>query len=163
VKVCLTQVGELNVNALNDFLEGKGRDFGEMSSDVIDVVNALNIVLRNQPSNKHVSVRGVSGAAFFPDPKFEPLALGGGLELWPGYHQSIRHSQVWKPLLNFDVANTAFYTEQNMIDFIKDTLRQSQLRPNLAKHELVKIEKAVKGLKIEPIHRQGVVRRYKVQ
>jgi len=162
VKVCLTQVGELNVNALNDFLEGKGRDFGEMSSDVIDVVNALNIVLRNQPSNKYVSVRGVSGAAFFPDPKSEPLALGGGLELWPGYHQSIRHSQVWKPLLNFDVANTAFYTEQNMIDFIKDTLRQSQLRPNLSKHELMKIEKAVKGLKIEPIHRQGVVRRYKI-
>ena len=60
----------------------------------------------------HVSVRGVSGHSFFPEPDRPCLSLGGGLELWHGYHQSIRHSQMWKPILNIDVANTAFYKEQ---------------------------------------------------
>ena len=89
--------------------------------------------------------------------------MGGGLELWPGYHQSIRHSQMWKPLLNFDVANTAFFKEQTVIEYMREVLRLQQIRPDsLRKPDILKFEKALKGLKIEPTHRQGVVRRYKV-
>ena len=112
---------------------------------------------------RFVSVRGVSGHSFFPDPRNECTALGAGLELWPGYHQSIRHSQIWKPLLNFDVANTAFYKEQSVIDYMREILRLRDLRPGcLGKTDMMKFEKALKGLKIEPTHRNGVVRRYKV-
>jgi len=163
VKVCLQEVGELNTSCLQDFLDRKGPNFSDMSPECIDVVNALNIVLRHEPSNKFVSVRGVSGHSFFPDPRNDCVALGAGLELWPGYHQSIRHSQIWKPLLNFDVANTAFYKEQSVIDYMREVLRLRDLRPNsLQKQDLMKFEKALKGLKIEPTHRNGVVRRYKV-
>lgn len=163
VKVVLQEAAQLNTSCLQDFLDKKGPNFSDMSPEVIDVVNALNIVLRHEPSNKFVSVRGVSGHSFFPEPSFECVSLGGGLELWPGYHQSIRHSQIWKPLLNFDVANTAFYKEQPVIDFMFETLRLRELRPGgVNNRDLMRFEKALKGLKIEPTHRSGVVRRYKV-
>jgi len=163
VKVCIQEVAERNTEVLQRFLEKKGSDFGDMSPECIDVINALNIVLRHEPSNKHISVRGVSGHSFFPDPRTDCVNLGGGLELWPGYHQSIRHSQMWKPLLNFDVANTAFHKEQPVIDFMCDILRLRDIRPNIDRRDMMKFEKALKGLKIEPTHRgNGVVRRYKV-
>ena len=113
-----------------------------------------------------MSVRGVSGHSFFPDPERPSIQLGGGLELWHGYHQSIRHSQIWKPLLNIDVANTAFYKEQSVIEFMRETVRSRdpQIRPgSISKQDMMKFEKALKGIKVEPTHRgTGVVRRYKV-
>ena len=70
---------------------------------------------------------------------------------------------MWKPLLNFDVANTAFHKEQPVIDFMCDILRLRDIRPNIDRRDMMKFEKALKGLKIEPTHRgNGVVRRYKV-
>jgi len=164
VPVVLQEVGELNTECLQQFLDRKGPNFSDMSPECIDVVNALNIVLRHEPSNKYVSVRGVAGHSFFPDPRVDCVSLGAGLELWPGYHQSIRHSQIWKPLLNFDVANTAFFKEQSVIDYMREVCRLRQLREprDVSKQDLMKFEKSLKGLKIEPTHRQGVVRRYKV-
>lgn len=50
--MCLQEVGELNTGCLQDFLDRKGPNFSDMSPEVIDVVNALNIVLRHEPSNK---------------------------------------------------------------------------------------------------------------
>ena len=115
---------------------------------------------------RHVSTRGVAGHSFFPDPERPAIQLGGGLELWHGYHQSIRHSQMWKPLLNIDVANTAFYKEQGVIDYMRENvrMREPQIRPgSISKPDMMKFEKSLKGIKVEPTHRgTGVVRRYKV-
>lgn len=50
-----------------------------------------------------------------------------------------------------------------MIDYMREILRLRELRPGcLTKPDLMKFEKSLKGLKIEPTHRGGVVRRYKV-
>ena len=43
---------------------------------------------------------------FSPDGYYHPL--GGGREVWFGFHQSVRPSQ-WKMMLNIDVSATAFY------------------------------------------------------
>lgn len=152
---------KMNTRCLEDFLTNNHVDIGP---EAIDCINALNVVLRHTPSNSHVSVRGVSGHSFFPDPRGPCVQLGAGLELWQGYHQSIRHSQMWKPILNIDVANTAFYKEQSVIDFMREVLRmRDPPRPNMHKGDLMKFEKALKGIKVEPTHRgSGVVRRYKV-
>ena len=46
---------------------------------------------------------------------------------------------------------------------MREILRLRDLRPGcLGKTDMMKFEKALKGLKIEPTHRNGVVRRYKV-
>ena len=51
------------------------------------------------------------GRSFFsaPDGYYHPL--GGGREVWFGFHQSVRPSQ-WKMMLNIDVSATAFYKAQ---------------------------------------------------
>jgi len=156
-------VAKLNTACLENFLKNVDID---MNPEAIDCINAFNIVLRHTPSNHHVSVRGVSGHSFFPEPERPVTALGGGLELWNGYHQSIRHSQMWKPLLNIDVANTAFYKEQSVIDYMREVIRMKDpsIRPgSVSRPDLMKFEKALKGIKVEPTHRgTGVVRRYKV-
>lgn len=162
IQASIQRVATLNTKCLEDFLKNIDTD---MNPEAIDCINAFNIVLRHNPSNSHVSVRGVSGHSFFPEPDRPCLSLGGGLELWHGYHQSIRHSQMWKPILNIDVANTAFYKEQGVIDFMRECLRmRDSPRPGqLGKGDLMKLEKNLKGIKVEPTHRgTGVVRRYKV-
>ena len=46
---------------------------------------------------------------------------------------------------------------------MREILRLRELRPGcLSKFDLMKFEKSLKGLKIEPTLRQGVVRRFKV-
>ena len=52
---------------------------------------------------------------FSPDGYYHPL--GGGREVWFGFHQSVRPSQ-WKMMLNIDVSATAFYKAQAAIDFM---------------------------------------------
>ena len=68
------------------------------------VVQALDVVMRHLPSMTYTPV----GRSFFsaPDGYYHPL--GGGREVWFGYHQSVRPSH-WKMMLNIDVSATAFY------------------------------------------------------
>jgi eukaryotic translation initiation factor 2C len=59
--------------------------------------------------------------SLIPCPPFSPEGyyhpLGGGREVWFGFHQSVRPSQ-WKMMLNIDVSATAFYKSQAAIDFM---------------------------------------------
>ena len=53
-----------------------------------------------------------------------------------------------------------------MIDFMRETVRMREptIRSgSIGKQDMMKFEKALKGIKVEPTHRgTGVVRRYKV-
>ena len=56
---------------------------------------------------------------------------------------------MWKPLLNIDVANTAFYKEQCVIDFMRENvrMREPQIRPgSISKPDMMKFEKSLKGM-----------------
>lgn len=60
-------------------------------------LQALDVVMRHLPSMTYTPV----GRSFFsaPDGYYHPL--GGGREVWFGFHQSVRPSQ-WKMMLNID-------------------------------------------------------------
>lgn len=60
--------------------------------------------MRHLPSMKYAPV----GRSFFSAPVGQTPPLGGGREVWFGFHQSMRPSQ-WKMMLNIDVSATAFY------------------------------------------------------
>jgi len=61
------------------------------------------------------------GEVFFSSPDGYYHPLGGGREVWFGFHQSVRPSQ-WKMMLNIDVSATAFYKSQPVIDFMCEVL-----------------------------------------
>ena len=69
-----------------------------------DAVQALDVVMRHLPSMTYTPV----GRSFFSSPDGYYHPLGGGREVWFGFHQSVRPSQ-WKMMLNIDVSATAFY------------------------------------------------------
>jgi eukaryotic translation initiation factor 2C len=54
-------------------------------------------------------------------PSMKEGELGGGREVWFGFHQSVRPSQ-WKMMLNIDVSATAFYRKMPVIDFMAEVL-----------------------------------------
>ena len=78
----------VNVADLNDFLSGK-----QNGKTVQDAVQALDIVLRQMPSNHFTPI----GRTFFPiDSQGRPI--GEGCEVKFGFYQSVRPSQ-WKVML----------------------------------------------------------------
>merc|ERR1719225_1917761 len=73
--------------------------------------------MRHLPSMTYTPV----GRSFFSSPDGYYHPLGGGREVWFGFHQSVRPSQ-WKMMLNIDVSATAFYKAQPVIDFMCEVL-----------------------------------------
>jgi eukaryotic translation initiation factor 2C len=104
------------------------------------------------------------GRSFFSPPDVQYNPLGGGREVWFGFHQSVRPSY-WRMSLNIDgknkiilfdqlfmylfsVSATAFYKSQPVIDFMCEVLDirdiQEQRRP-LNDAQRVKFTKEIKG------------------
>lgn len=76
---------------LEEALEGRTRQIP------YDAILALDVVMRHLPSMVYTPV----GRSFFSSPDGYYHPLGGGREVWFGFHQSVRPSQ-WKMMLNID-------------------------------------------------------------
>lgn len=48
------------------------------------------------------------------------LNLGGGCEMWPGFHLTVRPTGRWKLMLNIDVSATAFIRPVSVIEYLYD-------------------------------------------
>ncbi|KAM6334808.1 protein argonaute-3 isoform 1-T4 [Alca torda] len=123
-------------------------------------VHAVDVVLRHLPSMKYTPV----GRSFFSAPEGYDHPLGGGREVWFGFHQSVRPA-MWKMMLNIDVSATAFYKAQPVIQFMCEVLDihniDEQPRPLTDSHR-VKFTKEIKGLKVEVTHCGTMRRKYRV-
>ena len=136
------------------------------------LIQALDIIMRHMPSMRMEPI----GRSFFSHPD-RPYNLGQGLEVWPGYYQSLRPTMGWKFKLNLDTSSTAFYTEQFVIDFmctllrggtgreatreLTDRDRERFTRGPLKDFERKCFDKQIKGLKIQVTH-LPYPRKYKV-
>lgn len=106
-RVTIKWVAQVSLFALEEALEGRTRQIP------VDAIQALDVVMRHLPSMNYTPV----GRSFFSSPDGYYHPLGGGREVWFGFHQSVRPSQ-WKMMLNVDVSATAFYKAQPAIDFM---------------------------------------------
>ncbi len=140
--------------------------------------------MRHLPSMTYTPV----GRSFFSSPDGYYHPLGGGREVWFGFHQSVRPSQ-WKMMLNIDgmmkssidhktfvkhllistfyvlVSATAFYKAQPVIEFMCEVLDIRDIneqRKPLTDSQRVKFTKEIKGLKIEITHCGTMRRKYRV-
>lgn len=82
---------QVSLFALEEALEGRTRQIP------YDAILALDVVMRHLPSMLYTPV----GRSFFSSPEGYYHPLGGGREVWFGFHQSVRPSQ-WKMMLNID-------------------------------------------------------------
>jgi len=145
---------QVSLYALEEALEGRSRQIP------FNAIQALDVVMRHLPSMTYTPV----GRSFFSSPEGYYYPLGGGREVWFGFHQSVRPSQ-WKMMLNIDVSATAFYKAQSVIDFMCEVLDirdvNDQRRP-LTDSQRVKFTKEIKSLKIEITHCGNMKRKYRV-
>lgn len=147
---------------------------GRIRSVPADAVQAMDVILRHLPSMRYTPV----GRSFFSSPQSALTTgpgqgqyhsgdskLGGGREVWFGFHQSVRPSQ-WKMMLNIDVSATAFYRKMPVIDFIAEVLelpvQALSDRRTLSDAQRVKFTKEIRGLKIEITHCGSMRRKYRV-
>eukprot|EP00094_Tigriopus_californicus_P002468 TCALIF_02385-PA protein Name:"Similar to Ago2 Protein argonaute-2 (Mus musculus)" AED:0.07 eAED:0.07 QI:0/0/0/0.5/1/1/2/0/1061 len=153
-RVSIKWVAQVSLYDLEEALEGRTRTIP------FDAIQALDVVMRHLPSMTYTPV----GRSFFSSPEDYYHPLGGGREVWFGFHQSVRPSQ-WKMMLNIDVSATAFYKAQPVIDFMCEVLDLREVvdskRP-LTDSQRVKFTKEIKCLKIEITHCGAMRRKYRV-
>ncbi|KAG7271375.1 hypothetical protein CRUP_019920 [Coryphaenoides rupestris] len=106
-KVSLQWVCVVSLQMLLEALSGHLNEVPE------DSVQALDVITRHLPSMRYTPV----GRSFFSPPEGYYHPLGGGREVWFGFHQSVRPA-MWNMMLNIDVSATAFYRAQPVIEFM---------------------------------------------
>ncbi|UYV61609.1 AGO1 [Cordylochernes scorpioides] len=156
-RVAIKWVAQVSLYALEEALEGR------TSGIPTDTIQALDVIMRHLPSMTYTPV----GRSFFSSPDGYYHPLGGGREVWFGFHQSVRPSQ-WKMMLNIDVSATAFYKSQSVIEYLcevidfRDQESLADTRKPLTDSQRVKFTKEIKGLKIEITHCGAMRRKYRV-
>ncbi len=111
------------------------------------VLKALNVVIRMEPNQKYpFNVRSF----FTPQGK---RAVGGGLELWRGFFQSLRPS-VGRLIVNVDTSTGMMYRAGTLIDLCLDHLGQQDplvLSPakGFPDRERIRLTKFIKNLKVK--------------
>lgn len=90
-RVTIKWQAQVSLFNLEEALEGRTRQIP------YDAILALDVVMRHLPSMAYTPV----GRSFFSSPDGYYHPLGGGREVWFGFHQSVRPSQ-WKMMLNID-------------------------------------------------------------
>ncbi|VDO55419.1 unnamed protein product [Haemonchus placei] len=153
--VTVKWAGQVSLSTLEDAMEGRIRQVP------FEAVQAMDVILRHLPSLKYTPV----GRSFFSPPYHMESKLGGGREVWFGFHQSVRPSQ-WKMMLNIDVSATAFYRSMPVIEFVAEVLelpvQALTERRALSDAQRVKFTKEIRGLKIEITHCGQMRRKYRV-
>ncbi|CEF61129.1 Protein argonaute-4 [Strongyloides ratti] len=144
---------------------------GLLSNVPSECIKALDIILRHLPSIEYTPV----GRSFFSPPdnliierinyRPESAKLGGGREVWFGFHQSVRPSEL-RMMLNIDVSATAFYSKVSVLHFLCQVLEipipEPREKLSLSDAQRVKFCREIKGLKIEVTHLGQMRRKYRI-
>lgn len=111
---------------------------------------ALNNVIRQEPNlNNPFNVR-----SFFTER--EKRDIGGGIELWRGYFQSVRPS-IGRLLVNVDIATGMMYKEGPLLNLCMDFLRDRGLQsnsptalapPQFPDSERIRLQRFITGMRV---------------
>ncbi|CAI5524418.1 unnamed protein product [Closterium sp. Naga37s-1] len=150
-KVVLRLAASASVSQLMEFLAGRQTEVPQ------EVLQAIDIVLREQPTRMYVPV-----ARSFFSPDLGPRApIGNGVEAWKGFYQSVRPTQMGLTL-NLDMAATAFLEPLMLPDFVMRLLNRHSLQQPLSDFERFALRKGLRGVRIEVTHRGQMRRKYKL-
>ncbi|CAG8434509.1 675_t:CDS:2, partial [Scutellospora calospora] len=155
-RIKMKKAGEIVMGELHKFLDGQS----SLTPNCLSAIMVLDVLIRHLPSMKNTTV----GRSFFT--KHGTTALSGGVEVWQGYYQSARPTK-GKMLINVDLSATAFYEAGPLVTIVVKILgRRSvdDLHRGISDRDRIKLEKALKNLKIRVIHRgkEKSKRRFKI-
>ncbi|OAD76297.1 hypothetical protein PHYBLDRAFT_123569 [Phycomyces blakesleeanus NRRL 1555(-)] len=153
-KIRIKKAGEVNMEELRRFLAGQS----PCTSNCLTAIMVLDVLIRHMPSMLYSTV----GRSFFTPNDSRPLP--NGAEVWQGFYQSARPTAC-KMMINIDVSATAFYESGPLPQIVAKILNRrsvDELRQGIPDRERNKLEKVLKALKIQVVHRGDIKRKYKV-
>ncbi|KAK1388135.1 Argonaute 1 [Heracleum sosnowskyi] len=150
-KVVIKLASRADLHHLEMFLKGSQADAPQEALQVLD------IVLRELPTSRYSPV----GRSFYSPDIGRRQPLGEGLESWRGFYQSIRPTQMGLSL-NIDMSSTAFIEPLPVIEFASQLLNRDVSSRPLSDADRVKIKKALRGVKVEVLHRGTMRRKYRI-
>mmetsp|Transcript_32514 Transcript_32514/g.127514 ORF Transcript_32514/g.127514 Transcript_32514/m.127514 type:complete len:728 (+) Transcript_32514:190-2373(+) len=130
---------------VNDLIQSTHTQGEDIASDVLQ---ALDVILRENLLSGHV----VAGKCLFSSSESSPL--GEGCSVWRGFYQSLRPSGT-KFTLNVDLKFSAFYDEQNLVQFSRSVMRFPENKPfpkKLQDRDRRTILKELKGVPTNTFH-----------
>ncbi|GLT82084.1 hypothetical protein SLE2022_004960 [Rubroshorea leprosula] len=141
-----------DLHFLQQFLRGRHSDSPQ------DAIQALDVVLRAPPMQRENCI--VVGRSIFSKDIGSEGELGGGVQYWLGYYQSLRPTQMGLSL-NIDVSARSFYEPILVTEFIAKYFNLRSLSGTLSDQDRIKARRALRGIKVELTHRE-YVRSYKI-
>ncbi|KAG0541970.1 hypothetical protein BDA96_02G062300 [Sorghum bicolor] len=150
-KVTIRYAAQPNLYHLQQFLKGQQRDAP------YDTIQALDVALRESPSLNYVTL----SRSFFSKKFDNGVDIGGGLESWSGYYQSLRPTQMGLSL-NIDICSTSFYQSIPVVKFVDDCLGLTNPAQPFSDRDRLKLKKALRGVRVETTHQQGKKSAYKI-
>ncbi|PWZ20615.1 Protein argonaute 12 [Zea mays] len=149
--VTIKDAAKLDLYSLRQFLAGRQRELPQ------DTVQALDIAMRECPTEKYVSI----SRSFFSQSFGHGGDIGSGVECWRGYYQSLRATQMGLSL-NIDISATAFYKAQPILEFAIEYLNIRDTSRRLSDQDRLKLKKVLKGVRVVATHRRDIAIHYKI-
>jgi eukaryotic translation initiation factor 2C len=150
-KVKMKLVADLNLGRLLEFCNKKCPE----DATVTHATQCLSVVLRYVPSLLFVPV----GSNFFTPEGRVPIS--GGMEVWRGYHQSIREMMAGHLGINIDLASTVFRMGGiSALDYVSQVCNKRV--EDIGTLSRDRLSKALKGVNCITTHRGDSKVRFKI-
>ncbi|KAJ3275401.1 hypothetical protein HDV01_000693 [Terramyces sp. JEL0728] len=153
LKFVMRKTATINLHELLLFAKGKCTE----SENVLHAATALSVVLRHIPSMLFTPV----GSNFFSPIGRTPIS--GGLEVWRGYHQSVRSLMAGHLGINIDIAATVFRKgNMPLLDYLMEVLN-CRNENDLARIPSQQLDKACRGVNCITTHRGDQKQRFSIK
>jgi hypothetical protein len=149
---------EINMKQIGDFITGKKID--GKSETPQECLNAIDIILGHAASYKFVN----RGRSFYTSEG--SFNLGGGVDAWAGFFQSVRALKTGL-YLNVDVSATAFHQPKRVLDIAVDVWRKQRpedlFNYSANERDVRELEKSIKLCKVKMEYRSDYARVMRVE
>ncbi|KDP43930.1 hypothetical protein JCGZ_05397 [Jatropha curcas] len=150
-KVAIRFAAKADMHHLRQFLVGRQMDTPQ------ETIQVLDIALRESLSKKNYVI---AGRSFFSRDFGTTGELGGGIEYWRGFYQSLRPTQMGLSL-NIDVSARSFYESILVTDYVAKYFRLRDLSRPLSEQDRLRVKKALRGVKVQLTYR-NYAKSYKI-
>ncbi|KAG0342673.1 Eukaryotic translation initiation factor 2C [Podila horticola] len=149
-KVKVKKVAEIRFKELEKFLEGKS----PVTPACLTAIQSLDILIRHRPAMLYTTI----GRSFYTPDGSVPLY--GSLEAWRGFYSSARPTP-GRMMVNVNITAAAFHQSISLLETvikILDLRQLNDLRRTSPPLNWIKVERAIKQLRVTMTHRRGNLR-----
>ncbi|CAI2172161.1 19284_t:CDS:10 [Funneliformis geosporum] len=154
-KVEVQKLDKVDLDELKKCLEGT-----EMKWEYFDLagIRGLNALIHHIPSMKYTQF---GESTYLPSTR---KPLGGGVELWMGWFESVRPGQD-SYFVNVNTTYTVFYEPGILSNLITKYLnfQSGSIPDRLNQQENDRVTELIRGLQFKPIHRPQIETRFKIK